>query len=85
MIKFTWDGKGRFLDNVKLKAAVIDVKKALQSMTDYRERLSDEIKATKDIYFAILKHCTEIETWLRLLGIHVRCLKTFIHRSNQIN
>lgn len=80
MIKFSWDGKGRFLDAVKLKATVAEVKNALQSMIDYKEKLNDEIKATKDVYFAILKHCTETETWLRLLGIHVRSLKSFIHR-----
>jgi hypothetical protein len=43
-------------------------------------RLSDEISATKDVYYAIVKHCAETEVWLRILGIHVRCLNEFVSR-----
>ena len=78
--KFTWDGKGRFLDVAKLTVILEEAKAALVSMADYRERIVDEIAATKDVYFAITKHCSETETWLRLLGLHVRSLNDFVSR-----
>lgn len=65
---------------MKLTALLEEGRAAKQSMADYRERIVDEIAATKDVYFAITKHCTETETWLRLLGTHVRCLNEFISR-----
>lgn len=78
--KFIWDGKGRFFDTTKLASVLEEAKAAHKSMADYRERLVDEIAATKDVYFAITMHCCETETWLRLLGLHVRSLNDFISR-----
>ena len=80
MKKFHWDGKGRFMDLAKLTQVLEDAKVAQESMSEYRERLADEIVATKDIYYALTKHSCETETWLRILGIHVRSLNEFISR-----
>ena len=77
---FIWDGKGRFFDKEKLTSILEEAKAAHTSISDYRERIIDEIAATKDVYFAITMHCCEIETWLRLLGLHVRSLNDFISR-----
>lgn len=79
--KFTWDGAGRFLDIAKLKIVLKRAEEAHQSALDYRVRLVDTIAATKDIYFAISKHCCETETRLRIHGGHVRNFKQFISRS----
>lgn len=38
VIKFHWDGKGRFMDVVKLTACLDEVKAAEESMSNYRER-----------------------------------------------
>lgn len=78
--KFYWDGKGRFMDVTKLNQTLQEAKAAQQSMSDYRERLADEITATKDVYYAITKHSSETETWLRILGIHVKSLNEFVAR-----
>ena len=79
--KFTWDGAGRFLDIAKLKIVLKRAEEAHQSAVDYRARLVDTIAATKDVYFAISKHCCETETRLRIHGGHVRNFKQFISRS----
>ena len=68
------------MDLAKLTQVLEEAKMAQESMSDYRERLADEIVATKDVYFAITKHACEIETWLRILGIHVRSLTEFVAR-----
>lgn len=68
------------MDVAKLKSTLAEANEAQESMSDYRERLADEIIATKDVYYAIVKHCSETETWLRILGTHVRCLNEFVAR-----
>ena len=79
--KFNWDGAGRFLDITKLKVVLKRAEEAHQSAVNYRTRLQDTIAATKDVYFAISKHCCETETRLRIHGGHVRNLKQFMLRS----
>jgi hypothetical protein len=45
--------------------------------------LNDEIQNYKEVYFAISKSCSETETWLRILGIHVRSLTDFVSRRDK--
>jgi hypothetical protein len=81
---FYWDiVKGRFMDMGKLVAQVEDARDALQSVMRYKTRLIDEIAGTKDVYFAITKHCYETETWIRILSTHVKCLTDFVARRDK--
>ena len=65
---------------MKLHQLLVEAREAKESISDYRERLVDEINASKDVYYAITKHCCETEVWLRVLGTHVRSLTEFIAR-----
>ena len=38
VVKFHWDGKGRFMDVVKLTACLDEAREAQESMANYRER-----------------------------------------------
>jgi hypothetical protein len=38
VVKFHWDGKGRFMDVVKLTACLDEAREAQESMASYRER-----------------------------------------------
>jgi hypothetical protein len=53
-------------------------KKAQLQMPSYRESISDDIVAKKDIYFAMVKHCYETEAWIRVYNGHIKSLQAFV-------
>jgi len=74
-----WDPvKGRlWKDKNKLANCLDDYRKVFRDAQLNLERLHDEAKATKEVYFGIVRMCYETEAWHRTLSQHIKALDRF--------
>ena len=74
-----WDTSVRMFTNTLEEVTGIyqTFLKAKADIVTYRESISDDIIAKKDIYFAMVKHCYETEAWIRVLNGHIKALTNF--------
>eukprot|EP01035_Chromulina_nebulosa_P017534 gene17534-23096_t len=81
--KYTWDPlRGRFMDVQKLVREIKDCQVATTNISLLKERLIDEINATKEIYYSMIKSCVEAEAWIRILNTQLKHLKEFIEKRD---
>mmetsp|Transcript_6253 Transcript_6253/g.5586 ORF Transcript_6253/g.5586 Transcript_6253/m.5586 type:complete len:600 (+) Transcript_6253:141-1940(+) len=81
--KYTWDPiRGRFMDVQKLVREIKDCQTATTNISLLKERLIDEINATKEIYYSMVKSCVEAEAWIRILNTQLKQLKEFIEKRD---
>lgn len=59
-----------------------DFVKAQKDVVTYKESVSDDIVAKKDIYFAMVKHCYETEAWIRVYNSHIKALSSYSVKRN---
>jgi len=75
-----WDPvKGRlWKDKNKLANCLDDYRTVYKEANLSLERFIDEAKATKEVYFGIVRLCYETEAWHRTLSQHIKSLDRFM-------
>lgn len=84
VLGFQWDGKGRFMDIVKLTTTFRELEYAENQASIMLDGLPDQIEALKGVYKAILKHRFETEVYTRMYTFQLRNLKEFVAKREQL-
>lgn len=86
LVDYSWDGiRGRFMDVKKLAAELEVCRDAYDKSHALKEQMADEINATKDVYFSIVKHCHQTTVWQGIYTRHIKSLQEFTEKRTLIS
>ena len=84
LFKYTWTG-GRDKMSDQLQGELDKFEAATKVLEEVKERVKDDLVGNQDVYYSIIKHVTESETWIRILNNQLKALKEFVVKRGNPN